>query len=267
LLRRHRDAKGLLGAAAARAIGGSWSKISRMERGLLPAGIDDVNKLLTLYEVTDQAERALALALARDSAAPGWWHAWRYIPASDRHVLEIEAAATLIKSVDPLTVPALMQTPEYATAVSSLSPFRGGLTESMMKHRQDPVLEFGRRVWGVIDESVLRRAPRGNITILADQLASLIAKARVSKVVSVHVVSDGCPDMLLAPGPFTIVRLPGELPDVVILEQLTSLQLVDSPDIVDRYKQIHGQIAVHALNASDSLDLLRSAERTLRRRS
>jgi hypothetical protein len=264
LLRRRREAAQCSGRDAARAIGGSWSKISRMESGQVPSDPGDAGQLLTLYGVTDKAERDLALALARESGGPGWWNAWSYIPPSDRYVLEIEAAATDARSIDPLAVPALLQTPEYAAAVSSLSPFRGGLSETMLRHRQDPVLEFGRRVWAVLDEGVLRRAPRGNTAILADQLAYLTAKASTSKAVTVQIVPDGCPDMLLTPGPFTIIRLPGALADVVILEQLTSLELVDSPAVVERYKQIHSHVAVHALSVPKSLRLLRSAERDLR---
>jgi hypothetical protein len=243
-----------------------------MEAGLVASDPYDVERLLALYKVAGKQERDLALALARESGRPGWWHAWsRHMPAAARHILEIEAAATVVYSIDPVAVPSLLQTPEYATAVVASSPFRpympwrGGLTATALSWRQDPALGPRRFVWAVIDEAVLRRAPGGDSEILADQIASLIARARTLRV-TVQIAPDGSQDMLVTPGAFTIARLPCGLPDVVILEQLTTLQLVDSPVEVDTYKHIRDRIGMRALTPADSLELLQSTERALRHR-
>lgn len=72
-LRRLREASNLTTAEAAEAIRATHSKISRMERGRTAAKPRDVAGLLTLYGVTDPAERDKLLALTREAGVRGWW--------------------------------------------------------------------------------------------------------------------------------------------------------------------------------------------------
>src|ERR1035437_10600997 len=72
-LRALRTAAGIPGGEAAAVIRSSGSKISRIESGLLPVRERDVAQLLTLYGADGQDERESLLAMARESAHPGWW--------------------------------------------------------------------------------------------------------------------------------------------------------------------------------------------------
>lgn len=63
-LRRLREERGMGRADAGHVIRASSSKISRMEAGRHGFKLRDVTDLLTLYGVTDEAERATLLALA-----------------------------------------------------------------------------------------------------------------------------------------------------------------------------------------------------------
>jgi len=72
-LRKYRDASGLTTAQAAEVIRATHSKISRLERGRTTARQRDVADLLTLYGVTDEAERDKLLELTREASVPGWW--------------------------------------------------------------------------------------------------------------------------------------------------------------------------------------------------
>ena len=64
-LRKYREASGLTTAEAAEVIRATHSKISRLERGRTTARQRDVADLLTLYGVTDEAERDKLLELTR----------------------------------------------------------------------------------------------------------------------------------------------------------------------------------------------------------
>src|SRR5262249_6432415 len=80
-LRRLREASRITPAQAGEAIRATHSKISRLERGRSAAKQRDVADLLTLYGVTDEAEREQVLSLARQASTPGWWQ-------QDNHLLQ-----------------------------------------------------------------------------------------------------------------------------------------------------------------------------------
>jgi transcriptional regulator with XRE-family HTH domain len=75
-LRRLREASSLTTAEAADAIRATHSKVSRLERGRCAARLRDVADPLSLYGVTDQAERGKLLALAREASVPSWSTCW-----------------------------------------------------------------------------------------------------------------------------------------------------------------------------------------------
>src|SRR5256885_15968942 len=72
-LRRLRQAAGLSREAAGEAIRASDSKISRLELGRTGFKQRDVADLLTLYGVTEEAERQGVLELARQGGQPRRW--------------------------------------------------------------------------------------------------------------------------------------------------------------------------------------------------
>ena len=73
-LRRLREAKQISPDQAGYVIRASHSKISRLETGRVGFKDRDVADLLTLYGVTDEAEREEIRALASRANSPGWWH-------------------------------------------------------------------------------------------------------------------------------------------------------------------------------------------------
>src|SRR5882757_4780629 len=73
-LRRLRERAGVSRSDAGWAIRASESKISRLELGRVGFKERDVLDLLTLYGVTDPAERDRLLQLAQDANHRGWWH-------------------------------------------------------------------------------------------------------------------------------------------------------------------------------------------------
>ena len=75
-LRRLRESRGITREAAGYSIRASESKISRMELGRVSFKTRDVEDLLTLYGVTDEAERNALLSLAREANVAGWWHSY-----------------------------------------------------------------------------------------------------------------------------------------------------------------------------------------------
>jgi transcriptional regulator with XRE-family HTH domain len=98
-LRRLRTEMGLTREEAAEAIRASEWKIHRLENGQVGFKERDIVDLLRLYEVTDPAEVAEFVALAREANTPGWWqHYGDVLPQWFRTYVDLEAAAALIRT-------------------------------------------------------------------------------------------------------------------------------------------------------------------------
>src|SRR4051812_40102892 len=120
-LRRLRESRRITLEEAGRAIRASHSKISRMELGRVRFRQRDVADLLTLYGVTDEGERAAMLSLADQANEPGWWHSYSDIlPNWFEVYIGLEEAASRIRAYEVQFVPGLLQTEDYARAVTLL---------------------------------------------------------------------------------------------------------------------------------------------------
>jgi transcriptional regulator with XRE-family HTH domain len=235
-LRQLREARGISAAEAARAIRATPSKISRMELGRSAIKEIDVLDLLTYYGV-DPAEREQFLKIAEQASHHGWWHRYGDIlPPWFQTYIGMEESAKAIRAYEPLFVPGLLQTPQYAAAVLSLGDIPPSEAERhviLRKERQRRFTEGQLKLWVVIDESALRR-PVGSVDILREQLKYLISlSTRHNLTLQVTPLGAGGH---AAPSGFTILRFSEpELPDMVYVEQLTSAIYVDKKEEVDRY--------------------------------
>jgi transcriptional regulator with XRE-family HTH domain len=251
-LRRLREAREITRDQAGYAIRASESKISRMELGRVPFKERDVADLLTLYQVTDEAERAPLLALANAANVPGWWHRYGDVLADwFQPYLGLEEAASIVRTYELQFVPGLLQTPSYARAVISAGnpgvpvpeiDRRVAMRTARQKvlARPDPL-----RLWAVIDEAALRR-PIGGTEVMRAQLQALIEKVRLDNII-VQVMPFRYGSHAAESGAFSILRFPErELPDVVYIEHLTSAIYLDKRQDVDRYLQTMERLSTQA---------------------
>jgi transcriptional regulator with XRE-family HTH domain len=260
-LKALRTAAGLRGVQAAAAIGASHSKISRIESGRLPVRQHDVAELLSVYGITDLGERRNLLGLAEESTRPGWWDSFGDLPDRLLYYLSVEAAATMLVIYDPIAIPAILQIPAYAQAVTTPAgqpePWRGGLRADVLARRRQLLRQPGApQVWALIEESALHRAASGNLRLMAEQLRWLI-DAAVERDVHLQIVPAHRLAVLAAAGPFEILRFPDEkLPDIVLLEHLTAIHAVDHRKHVDRYLELRDRLAVGAYTREASVKRL-----------
>jgi DNA-binding XRE family transcriptional regulator len=261
-LRRLRTDLGLTREEAAEAIRASEWKIHRLENGQVGFKERDLVDLLDRYQVTDAEEVAELLAMAREANAPGWWQRYTDVmPQWFRAYVDLESAATLIRTYEGQLVPGLLQTDDYMRAV-----IRGA-------HLDESAEEVGRRVrlrmarqtlltrehpprlWAVVDEAALRR-PVGGREVMRGQLERLIEAAKLPNVTLQILGFDAGahPGMV---GSFTVLRFPDqELPDVVYLEHLTSASYLSKPDEVDQYLHVMESICVRAALPEETVERL-----------
>src|ERR1700735_492514 len=123
-LQRRREATGMSREEVARQLEWSTSTIFRIETGRSRPQPGNVRVLLELYGVTGP-ERDGLIQLARESRQPGWWHSFRDVLPNPYEVyIGLEAGASSIRNFEPVVIPGLIQTEDYARAM-----FRNGPRE------------------------------------------------------------------------------------------------------------------------------------------
>jgi len=266
-LRRLREARGITAHEAARAIRGSESKISRIELGRTSVREVDIIDLLSLYGITDAAEREELLTLAGQANQPGWWHQYHdVLPGWFQAYIGLEESAESIRSYDAQFIPGLLQTEDYATAVIALGEFSLEEAERLVflrKERQRRFASGGLRLWAIVDEVALRR-PVGSSQIMRSQLAHLSEVCdKPGFALQVVPASAGG---YVAPGSFSILRFAvPDLPDVVYLEQLTSAMYLDKPVDVERYTVVMDKLSASGAPPEATKQIIRALREELER--
>jgi transcriptional regulator with XRE-family HTH domain len=263
-LMRHREASGLSREEAARRLEWSTSTIFRIETGRSRPQPGNVRVLLDLYGVTGP-ERDGLIQLARDARQPGWWHSFRDVLPNPYEVyIGLEAGASSIRNFEPVVIPGLIQTEDYARAM-----FRNGPREldrdeverrvEVRMARQQILVRADRpRLWSVIDEAAIRRVV-GGTEVMRGQLRHLADCAEQGKT-TIQVVPFGAGAHAGTTGPFVILEfLEPTDPAVVYVETLAGDIYLEERTDVDRYTLAFDRLLAAALHPDDSVRLIEQA--------
>lgn len=187
-LRRARLDTGLTQEQVATAMDWSLSKLIRIENGSVNISTNDLKAILQHYKITDEGRIAELIALSRAARERSWWSTYRdSAPPRLLQLLEYEASAYIARNFQPLVVPGLLQTEEYARVSSrQLDPQMSAsrveaLVEIRMKRQEllkradAPLLFF------IMDEAVVRRAVGGK-DVMRRQLQRMIDAADLTNV-------------------------------------------------------------------------------------
>ena len=243
----------------------SLSKLIRIENGSVGITTNDLKAILLHYKITDDRRTSELLALARAARERSWWGTYsESAPKPLLQLIEYEAAASIARNFQPLVVPGLLQTQEYARAsIQGLDPKMkpdsvGTLVKIRMKRqellqRSDPPLLFF-----IMDEAVVRRIVGGK-DVMRRQLQRIID------------VSD-TPSVTIEIVPFSAGILPGlqsqfliyEFPDaadddVLYLENGTGTLLSrDNAEEVLRFREEFERLREASLEPEGSREFLRT---------
>ncbi|MGW0767537.1 helix-turn-helix domain-containing protein [Streptomyces sp. NPDC002676] len=266
-LRTLRAEAGLTSGEAARLVGWHQSKVSRIETGASGVKPADVRILLDAYAVRDAQLRELLLLLAgAEENAVGarnrWWHAYRgVLPPTYRDFISLESQASGMRTLETTVVPGLLQTPEYARAVTraAVKSLDEEALDALVEVRlarqdvlhSDPPLHLD----AVLDEAVLRREV-GGPEVMARQLERLLQAARLPQV-RLQVLPFGAGAHVGLTGPFVIFSFPSTSDlDVVVLDQLTSSLYLERKEDLVAYSEAFNTLRIHALSPEESLDYI-----------
>ena len=261
-LRRLRTDLGLTRDQAGQAIRASEWKIHRLENGQVGFKDRDIIDLLGLYEVSDPAEVAEFLTLAREANTPGWWqHYGDVLPTWFRTYVDLEQAATLIRTYEGQFVPGLLQTDDYMRAVVRGAHLEesgeevGRRVRLRMARQTLLTREAAPRLWAVVDEAALRR-PVGGREVMRGQLERLIEATKLANVTLQVLPFDRGAHAAMVSA-FSILRFADPaLPDVVYLEHLTNAVYLDRRHEVERYMDAMELLCVDSQPPARTVELL-----------
>jgi hypothetical protein len=242
----------------------SLSKLIRIEKGSVGISTNDLKVLLSYYGITDKDRVQELIALAKAAKERSWWRAYsNAAPSQLLQFVEYEAAAMITRNFQPLLIPGLLQTEDYAREV--IKEFGGrprkdqldDLVALRMK-RQELLKRTGPPPWFflILDEGVLRRVVGGE-DVMASQIRHLIDLCNRDDV-TIEVVPFSAGVHRGMHGPFVILEFPeAEDDDVLYLENPTGdLINRDAPDEVLAYREIFEELRRKSLG-KDSVKFLR----------
>jgi transcriptional regulator with XRE-family HTH domain len=264
-LGRLRREAGLDQKAVAKALRCTVGKVSYYETAERPVVVRDLDEvLLPLYHVPRE-QWPLYLQAAQDSRQKGWWE--RYDGNTLRSwfapFVGLEQGASQIRIYEAQLIPGLLQTKEYAEAVTRRGTAERAeaeiahyvelrMSRQAVLHREpDPL-----RLWVVLDEAVLRRVV-GSLTVMRDQLRHLAAMTRHPKItVQVVPYAHGAhPGMV---GRFQILDFPWPTdPGVAYIEHQSGALYLEELQEIELHTVAFEHICVLALSPDDSATMIR----------
>jgi transcriptional regulator with XRE-family HTH domain len=262
-LKEARADAGLTQEQVADALNWSLSKVVRIEAGAVKVSVTDLWGLLRLYKVTDPAREADLESMAKMARKRPWWAKYREF-ASDKYLefVEFEQAASVALNFEPLWVPGLLQTRDYAHEIirrfgresngkaEGLLEFRIERQRRLFKSPEQPKLSF------VLDESVVRRRV-GDAQVMYAQIEHLIEMAE-RPAVAIQILPVTADLSFGMHTPFVIHEFsdPAD-PPVLYLEGARGDTVVtDDHDEVNRYHRAFKDLQRMSLSVHESAKFL-----------
>lgn len=249
----------------ARQLGCSLKTARRMERGEVGVSRGDLLVLLGMYGIEDEEDRAVLLELQSLGRQRAWWSSLGALPENNTlTLLEFESAAIEMRIFEPMVVPGLFQTEEYARATTEgvgMKLTRIGVSRvvEVRMARQEHLLRGGDRpeIQVIVDETVLRR-PVGGPEVHRRQLERL-AEAVESQIDLFQVVPLAVGSYPGMAGPFIIFEFGKDIREPVVYTEDRSGNhfFEDSKDVRD-CSDAFARMREIALSPADSQKLLLS---------
>lgn len=240
----------------------SLSKLIRIENGTVGISLNDLKAILAHYKITDEERVAELIALSRGARERSWWSSYRDVAPRLIQLIEYESASFIIRNFQPMLIPGLLQTEEYAT--TTVKTLRPQATEhevstvvelrmqrqQLLQQAETPLMFF------IVDEGAVRRAVGGQ-EAMRRQIQRLIDESQKPPVtIEVVPFSSGAhPGMQ---GPFMLFEFPdAEDDDALYVEgPIDSRWNRDDPEEISSFRERFEVLRELSLGPEGSVDLL-----------
>ena len=265
---RLRKESGLTQEQVAADLEWSPSKLIRVEGGRSSITKVDLDALLTKYGVTSESTRERLQALNKGARERAWWDKYRDdISPTYLDYVGFEAGAAFIRQFESGFVPGLLQTLQYAEAVTEYS-VNAARVKPIVELRLQRQSELAQRSpqprrYYVIDEAVIRRhvGISKDPAIMPDQLRAIADELERNPLVTLRVMPFTAGAHRGLSGPFTLLEFDGGLPDVLYIDAgrapFASMVASNDPRVAE-YRDDFETLLEDALPADKSIELIRS---------
>lgn len=265
-LRRLRGRAEMTGDQVAEGLGWSPSKVSRLEHGRTGYKLADVKSLLDLYGVQG-GQRNELLALTKDTSKRSWLESESAtLPSRFGPYVSMETEAETIWSWEPLVIPGLLQTEDYARSIFEAWQSVVTMSPAEIQRRLD--IRLARQellvrdpppaLTAILDEAVLTRQI-GDAAVMRGQLGHLV-ECSARPPIEVRVLPLNAYHPVLT-GSFNYFRFPGTedvaFDDVVTAEHLTNNYYIEDEDDTYQYRLAFERLVAESGTAKESRELIK----------
>jgi transcriptional regulator with XRE-family HTH domain len=274
-LKSLREGLGLSVAGVAKIMDWSISKLTRIEKGEVSVQPLEVRALLGHYHITDEEVVAELSRLARTSRSRQWYSRHRLAGAFADFVA-YENEASQIHTWQLLFVPGLLQTKEYARAITARTLRTDPNDEQVRARvdlrvdRQQALFERQRgenppKMTMMIDESALRR-PTGGREVMARQLDHLLTLAEDPNRFVFGVAPLDLEHHSGLGGSFELLKFAGNThDDVMFVEAAAGYDfLVFDREVTDRHNALFKDLLDYGRTGDRALQMIRSIRDEMR---
>jgi transcriptional regulator with XRE-family HTH domain len=270
-LRAAREATGLSGRALAARLG-NWSqaKVSRIENGVVSSTVEDIEAMLDALGVHGaKREQLLALAEEASESTVSWrvlhkggMARWQY------ELDQLLRKAARVRHFQPMIVPGLMQTAEYARQALELGNWTGqkdvdAAVVARLARQQILFEPSCPQYHYLLSEIGLRWRPSDSIPLHRAQLDRIVTVSALPAV-TVQVLRADSPTAALGLHGFRIYDFTDENePTVVFVETISGEITISEPDNVATYIATWDQLTKSALSPEDSRAYIQQMSQTL----
>jgi transcriptional regulator with XRE-family HTH domain len=251
----------------------SNSKLIRLEGGHNAITKVDLDALLAMYGVTSEDERERLQALGSGARSRGWWDNYReQLSAEYLKFVGYEAGASYIRQYQEAVVPGLLQTLEYAQALTAATIQDKAKLTSAVQLRMLRQSELAKRnprprQYFVLDEAVVRRhvGIAEDPAIMPAQLQHLAAVARDDeRRTTIRVIPFTAGAYPGLSGAFTLLEFEGDFQDILYLDSGRDVISVIPEDArVAEFAEAFESLLKVALSADASIDFILEAARDM----
>lgn len=255
--RKRRTAAGLGGTELANKLGWSASKVSRIESGQIHVSELDAAVYLAVCGVL-QDELASLLDMVRSSNERTWvQERGMRLPDEITTLVFHEATAISIASYEPMLIPGLLQTTEYAQAVYDFAGF-GRKDEiaaalEIRLERQQMLRRVNPPDCSFFIHEVALRTIAGDRKIMRDQLLQLVFLTSRPQY-QIRVVPANIGPHGVWGGMFTLMGFAQHAP-MVFVECVTTSMFLEKPADIADYQEVLARLDQVALDAGQSRQL------------
>lgn len=261
LLKEYRNRTGLTLDKVGDFLEHDGSTISRIESAEYIIRRADLMVLLDFYKVPAKRERDALLQLREDAWRQGWWDAYEEAFYDQKFIDYpwLESRASKISSYEPLLVPGLVQTADYAKAVvrqaegeKAQASLIEQAVDARLKRQEAIKSDEAPSYVAIVDEAALRRAVGGR-DVMHAQLIQLVELATHPKV-ELQVLPFSAGEHPSLDGSFTLFEMPEPFPDVAFVESMAGRVFIEDAARLDRIRRALARLQESALDAGQSLE-------------